>query len=90
MSFLWPLYRYSRSADLMSGRSATRHSVLWKLWDWKDSDGDVSLDAFPGFAYDAKSDGYFRASFLWRFFRWESVPVEDPAVDFLFIPVWRP
>ena len=88
-SLMWMLYTYGRDADVLSGRHVKRHNVLWKLWDWEERDGDVRLDAFPGFAYDAKSDGYVKASLLWRLFRYERSPVADAAVDVLFIPVWR-
>ena len=89
-SFLVFLYNYTRKADRMEGTTYTRHNVLWKLWDWTEKDGNVSLDVFPGFTYDSKLDGYRKTSFLWRFFRYESDPETDAtAVDFLFIPVWR-
>ena len=83
------LYRYSRHTNLMTGRSVTRHNVLWKLWDWEEKNGGVRLDVFPFFTYDARSDGYSKTSFLWRFFRYERDPAGGTAVDFLFIPVWR-
>ena len=79
---LW-LYRYGR----IDGDS--RHRVLWRLWDWNRTAGAVSLDVFPGFTYDEKEDGYFKTSFLWRFFRYEKDPGKGTSVDFLFIPVWR-
>ena len=70
----------------------TRHSsskILWKLWDWENVNGDITLDVFPAFAYDSKKDGYVKASFLWRFFRYERRPEGGTDVDLLFIPVWR-
>ena len=88
-SFLWPLYAYASHDDRLSGKCVKRHSVLWKLWDWEEKDGEVRLDAFPGLAYDAKSDGYVKASLLWRLFRYESNPVSGAEVDVLFVPVWR-
>ena len=90
VSMLVWLYRHKREADLMTGKAERRHNVLWKLWDWAEQDGHVSLDVFPGFTYDSKPDGYRKTSFLWRFFRYESDPKTDAtSVDFLFIPVWR-
>lgn len=90
VSLLAILYRYTRKADRMEGTSDTRHSVLWKLWDWSEKDGSVSLDVFPGFTYDSKADGYKKTSLFWRLFRYESDPKSDAAaVDLLFIPVWR-
>lgn len=32
---------------------------------------DVSFDVFPGVTWDSKADGYRKASWLWRLFRWE-------------------
>ena len=89
-SFLMLLYNYTRRADRMEGTTYTRHNVLWKLWDWTEEGGNVSLDVFPGFTYDSKKDGYTKTSFLWRLFRYESDPTSNTtAVDFLFVPVWR-
>ena len=83
------LYNYSHSADRMKGESYTSHRVLWKLWDWEEENGDVSLDVFPGFTYDSKKNGYSKTSFLWRLFRYENDPEKGKKVDLLFIPVWR-
>lgn len=83
------LYEHKSRRDLMTGEHASRHRVLWKLWDWQRKGNDVRLDAFPGFTYDSKSDGYMKTSLLWRFFRYEISPSSGTAVDFLFIPVWR-
>lgn len=85
---LW-LYERNSRRDLMSGECTSRHRVLWKLWDWQRKDDDVRLDAFPGFTYDSKSDGYMKASLLWRFFRYENDPCKGVEADFLFLPVWR-
>ena len=49
----------------------------------------MSLDVFPGFTYDSKTNGYSKTSFLWRFFRYENDPEKGRKVDLLFIPVWR-
>ena len=83
------LYNHEYRADRMKGESHARHRVLWKLWDWERANGDVSLDVFPGFTYDSKTNGYAKTSFLWRFFRYENNPEKGTAADFLFIPVWR-
>ena len=88
-SFLIWLYTYNSSTDLMNSNVHSRHRVLWKLWDWQEKNGDVSLDVFPGFTYDSKTNGYTKTSFLWRFFRYENNPEKGTAADFLFIPVWR-
>ena len=82
-------YYHEWNADVTKGTCRRRHSVLWKLWDWEERDGDVSLDAFPGFTYDSKKDGYVKTSLLWRLFRYENDPEKGKKVDLLFIPVWR-
>ena len=83
------LYYHTYMADRMKGTSHSSHSVLWKLWDWEEENGDVSLDVFPGFTYDSKKDGYSKVSLLWRLFRYENDPKEGRKIDLLFIPVWR-
>ena len=88
-SFLIWLYNYKHENDLTKGDAYTQHRVLWRLWDWEEKNGDVSLDVFPGFTYDSKTNGYAKTSFLWRFFRYESDPEKGTSVDFLFIPIWR-
>ena len=89
VSLLVWFYTYTRHADRLSATSSARHRVLWKLWDWERSDGDVSLDVFPGFTYDSKTNGYTKTSLLWRLFRYESDPEKGTAADLLFIPIWR-
>ena len=88
-SFLIWLYNYRRENDLMGGGVYTQHRVLWRLWDWEEKNGDVSLDVFPGFTYDSKTNGYAKTSFLWRFFRYENDPADGKKVDLFFIPLWR-
>ena len=89
LSFLIWLYGYRHEKDIMKNDEYTQHRVLWRLWDWEEQNGNVSLDVFPGFTYDAKTDGFSKTSFLWRFFRYERDPGKGTAVDCLFIPVWR-
>ena len=88
---LLPLgYYHEWESDAMKGTSKQCHRVLWKLWDWEEENGDVSLDVFPGFTYDSKKNGYSKTSFLWRFFRWESDPErKKKSLDLFFIPLWR-
>jgi len=83
------LYNHEHRADKLKDESYARHRVLWKLWDWERENGDVSLDVFPGFTYDSKTNGYAKTSFLWRFFRYENDPEEGKKVDLFFIPLWR-
>lgn len=88
-SLFFFLYNASHKRDRMTNKSYASRKVLLKLWDWEEENGDVSLDVFPGFTYDSKTNGYTKTSFLWRFFRYESDPKEGTSVDLLFIPVWR-
>ena len=88
-SLLMFLYNYDRHADRLTGDSYVRHRVLWRLWDWECRNGDVALDVFPGFTYDAKADGFRKVSLFWRLFRYERDPADGTAVDLLFLPIWR-
>lgn len=83
------LYSFKWTCDRMDGGERARHRVLWKLWDWSSSNGDVSLDVFPGFTYDSRKDGYSKTSFLWRIFRYERTKCGRKNMDIFFIPVLR-
>ena len=78
-----------RKCDSVAGTSNARTRILWKLWDREEREGNVTVDAFPGFTYDSKTNGSSKTSFLWRFFRYENDPEKGKKVDLLFIPVWR-
>jgi hypothetical protein len=88
-SFLWLVYQHDWKTDAVKGTSKQSHNVLWKLWDWKEENGNIALDVFPGFTYDSKTNGYVKTSLLWRLFRYENDPEKDWKIDFLFVPVWR-
>ncbi|MBR4258752.1 MAG: hypothetical protein IKQ17_06970 [Kiritimatiellae bacterium] len=79
----------NRECDSVAETSHARTRILWKLWDREEREGNVTVDAFPGFTYDSKTNGYSKTSFLWRFFRYENDPEKGKKVDLLFIPVWR-
>ena len=83
------LYNYRHEEDGQKNTSYTKHRVLWKIWDWEEENGDVSLDVFPAFTYDSKKSGYTKTSFFWRLFRYESTPEGETSIDLLFIPIWR-
>ena len=83
------LYNHERKLNRISTDEYERYSVLWRFWHWEDENGNVSLDVFPGFTYDSKTNGYSKTSFLWRFFRYENDPEKGKKVDVLFIPTWR-
>lgn len=87
---IW-LYQYNCTEDRMAKNIRTRRCrSLWKLWDWNEREGTVSFDIFPGFTYDAQSNGASQASFLWRFFRYAHDPANGTSLDVFFLPVWRP
>lgn len=88
-SFLLLLYRSKQKHSRMRDGEQVRHRVLWRLWDWKEVDGNVSLDVFPGLTYDRRKDGYTKTSFLWRLFRDEKHGSSKTSIDFLFVPIWR-
>lgn len=83
------LFYREHKSNAQKGTSHTRTRVLWKLWDREEKNGNVTVDAFPGFTYDSKTNGYSKTSFLWRFFRYENDPAVGKKVDLFFIPVWR-
>ena len=83
------LFYREHESDERATTSHTRTRVLWKLWDREERNGDVTVDAFPGFTYDAKTNGYSKTSFLWRFFRYENDPATGTKLDLLFLPIVR-
>lgn len=84
------LYGHEGEANLRSGSRTRRDRILWKLWDRREKDGDVSIDAFPGLVCDYRRDGRSKTALLWRLFRCERDPAGGAtAVDFMFLPVWR-
>ena len=83
------LYRRTERRGVPEEPDRVRHRVLWKLWDWERKGEEVSLDMFPGVTWDSRADGYRKAAWLWRLFRWEKDAEGGTSVDVLFIPVWR-
>ena len=67
----------------------TRSRVLWRLWHYERLNGNVSVDVFPSFTYDRKTDGFKKVSFLWRGFRYERAPDGSRKLDVLFVPLKR-
>ena len=86
---LFGLLWSSRNERIAGGHNYKKRALLWRFWHWEELNGDVSLDVFPGFTYDSKTNGYSKTSFLWRFFRWENDSEKGKKADLLFIPVWR-
>ena len=88
-SLLLFLYNSHSEKDDMTGDESSKDSILWRLWRREKKGGNVSVDAFPGFTYDSRKDGYSKTSLLWRLFRYEKDPEKGTSVDLFFIPVWR-
>ncbi len=64
-----------------------RSRILWRVMHYDQLDGDESLDVFPFITWGRKKDGYWKASFLWRFYRNERKADGTRALDLLFIPI---
>lgn len=69
-------------------KSSSQALLIW-LWRREESDGNVSVDAFPAFTYDSRPDGYSKTSFFWRLFRRERDAKGNTKLDFLFLPIAR-
>lgn len=83
--FVWR----SKSEKSMQGHDYAMRSILWRAWHYERRNGDVSVDAFPGFTYDSKKDGRTKTSLLWRLFRKETTADGNTEMDILFIPIMR-
>ena len=84
------LYNRRKEVDKVKNTSFEEASVLLKVWQRAEKNGDVSIDAFPGFTYDSKKNGYRKVSLLWRLFRHVTDPEKGTTLDLLFIPLARP
>lgn len=81
---------YDSRAVNVDGEVKRAHTcVLGKVWEREENDGNVMVDAFPGFSYESKTNGYSKTSFLWRFYRHETDPEKGTKLDVLFIPIIR-
>lgn len=90
-SLLVMLYRNDREVDRLTGRGIrAEQDFLWRIWNRKCWNGNVTIDAFPGYTYDKRKNGYTKTSFLWRLYRHEVDPKKGTSMDILFIPVLRP
>jgi hypothetical protein len=67
----------------------SRQSVLGYAWRREEVNGDVSVDFFPGVAYDKKKDGFTQTAFLYRLFRWQRDAEGKRKLDLFFIPLIR-
>lgn len=92
-SFLLMLYDYRRETKEISPKDTvhdyTRARILWRLWHYERTNGNVSVDIFPAITYDRKTDGFKKISFLWRFFRYERNASGEKQIDLLYIPLLR-
>ena len=89
-SLLFFLYDFKRESIPSDGHEYVRRRVLWRLYHHEELDGDSSTDVFPAITWDRRKDGYRKASFLWRLFRWERDPEKGTSLDLLFVPLLRP
>ena len=89
-SILLALYDYKRKIHTGDEETNdyTRARILWRLWHYERSDGDVTVDLFPAITYDRKKDGFKKISFLWRLFRYES-DKNGRKLDLLYVPILR-
>ncbi len=89
-SALWFLYDWKHESVPAEGHDYVRRRVLWRLYHYERLDGDESTDIFPAITWDRRKDGYRKASFLWRLFRYEHDPEKGTSLDILFLPIRRP
>ena len=82
---IW-LYQYNCTEDRMAKNIRTRRCrSLWKLWDWNEREGAVSFDIFPGFTYDAQSNGASIAYSI-AIMRFSGVAASFFGIEILRIP----
>ena len=84
------LYDWRRESIPEESHDYVRRRVLWRLYHYERLNGDESTDIFPAITWDRRKDGYRKASFLWRFFRYEHDPAKGTSLDILFLPIRRP
>jgi len=84
---LFFLYDHEESEDTINNTYTSCSSILWRLWRRHDKYGNVSMDIFPGFSRDTRTDGYSKTSFLWKLFNYESDPKKGDKLDLFFIPI---
>lgn len=83
------LYNSERHVDTFKNIDRSRARILHWFWNREEDNGNVSIDMLPGYTYDSKTNGYFKTSFLWRFFRYEDEPGQNPKMDILYLPILR-
>ena len=89
-SALWFLYDWKHESIPIESHDYVRRRVLWRLYHYERLNGDESTDIFPAITWDRRKDGYRKASFLWRFFRYAHDPAKGTSLDILFLPIRRP
>ena len=94
-SVLWWLYDYVRdvvpagAGEDEKAEDYTCARVLYRFWHYEKLNGDVSVDVFPGIAYDKKKNGFKQVSWIGRLFRYVKDPEKGNKLDLFFIPVFR-
>ena len=89
-SMLYFLYNWRHESIPEESHDYVRRRFLLYLYNYEKRGDEESTDIFPAISWDRRKDGYRKASFLWRVFRWERDPEKGTSIDFLFIPLWRP
>lgn len=80
----------SGSRSRLDGTSRKTRRFLYRLYDYEEENGAVTLDIFPGFTHVSRPDGFTSSAFLWRLFRWRHDPATgEKALDLLYIPCYR-
>jgi hypothetical protein len=87
--FLMFLYDYKREIKPSEDKPGTtddytRSRVLWRMWHYERSNGDVSVDVFPAITYDKKKNGFKKISFLHKVFRYEKKPKRSTKINILY------
>lgn len=82
-------HEFKPGADAVKPLEYTRRRILWRVWHYEKRNGEVSVDIFPSITYDTHPDGFRKASFLWRLYRYEKHPDGGVDLDLLFVPLRR-
>lgn len=81
--------RFAAATGTSKSEDYQRQRILWRAWNYRRCNGDITVDLFPFITRDVHKDGLRKTSFLWRFYRYQKDPDGKTSVDLFFIPVWR-
>ena len=89
----WLLFLYDTLHEKNTGddpHEYIRRRFLWRIVHYEKSDGNSTTDIFPAITIDSRKNGYYKCSFLWHLFRYETNPETNKTkLDILFIPLRR-